>query len=128
MLERLAVPIVQAPMAGGPSTPELAAAYAAAVRDVGVDLGVVVVDHAAAWQAAGDGDEAPEGWLDDAFHPGARGQHELTLTLLDALGLRSAASEVCLGSTPLRPAPGLWPAVAGLRHGGLRAGSGSGQG
>ena len=28
MLERLAVPIVQAPLAGGPSTPELAAAVA----------------------------------------------------------------------------------------------------
>ena len=79
----------------GDRTPELAAAYAAAVRDVGADLGVLVVDHAAAWQAAGDGDKAPEGWLDDAVHPGARGHHELTLTLLDALGLRSAASEVC---------------------------------
>ncbi|MCU1536739.1 MAG: family lipolytic protein [Humibacillus sp.] len=79
----------------GDRTPELAAAYAAAVREVGADLGALVVDHAAAWQAAADGDVAPQGWLDDAFHPGARGHHELVRTLLTALDLFDPTSEVC---------------------------------
>ncbi len=78
--------------------PRLVALYAEAVREVARDLGVLVVDHAAAWDAAatesGD-DVAPAGWLDDTFHPGARGHHELTLTLLSTLGIADADSPVC---------------------------------
>ncbi len=79
----------------GERTPELAAAYAAAVREVGADLGALVVDHAAAWQAAAGDGAVPDGWLDDAFHPGARGHHELARTLLTALDLFDPSSEVC---------------------------------
>ena len=78
--------------------PRLIALYAEAVRDVARDLGVLVVDHAAAWEAAASDageDVAPAGWLDDTFHPGARGHHELTLTLLSTIGIADPASEVC---------------------------------
>ena len=59
---------------------------------------VLVVDHAGAWTsaAAESGDDfAPAGWLDDTFHPGARGHHELTLTLLSAIGIADPDSDVC---------------------------------
>ena len=79
-------------------SPELAESYAEAVRRVGSDLGALVVDHAAAWRAAAarqGAAAAPAGWLDDAFHPSARGHHELALTLFAALGIADAASDVC---------------------------------
>ena len=82
----------------GQRNPRLLALYAQAVREVADDLGVLLVDHAAAWQAAAAGagaEVAPSGWLDDAFHPGARGHHEMTLTLLAALGVRDPDSAVC---------------------------------
>jgi acyl-CoA thioesterase I len=84
--------------AEGDRSPELAASYAESVRQVGGDLGVLVVDHAATWSEAaarGGTQIAPDGWLDDAFHPGARGHHELALTLFAALGIADRASEVC---------------------------------
>jgi len=59
---------------------------------------VLVVDHAAAWReaAAREGaSTAPDGWLDDSFHPGARGHLELALTLFAALGITDPASDVC---------------------------------
>ncbi|HSU74455.1 MAG TPA: SGNH/GDSL hydrolase family protein [Terrabacter sp.] len=85
----------------GERNPRLLALYAQAVREVADDLGVLVVDHAAAWESAaadaadGGTDVAPSGWLDDAFHPGARGHHEMALTLLAALGVLDPASAVC---------------------------------
>ncbi|MER7071468.1 SGNH/GDSL hydrolase family protein [Terrabacter sp. NPDC000476] len=85
-------------LAEGARTPELIALYAEAVREVARDLGVLVVDHAAAWAAAAaehDVEVAPDGWLSDTFHPGARGHHEMALTLLDALGLAADDSAVC---------------------------------
>jgi acyl-CoA thioesterase I len=84
--------------AEGDRSPELAAAYAEAVRQVGDELGVLVVDHAVAWREAAareDAGPAPQGWLDDAFHPGAQGHHELALTLFAALGIADASSDVC---------------------------------
>ncbi|NUS41010.1 MAG: SGNH/GDSL hydrolase family protein, partial [Terrabacter sp.] len=82
----------------GGRTPRLLALYADAVREVARDLGVLVVDHAEAWREAADSagdDVAPAGWLDDSFHPGARGHHELTLTLLSTLGIADPDSAVC---------------------------------
>ncbi|MEW1953971.1 SGNH/GDSL hydrolase family protein [Terrabacter sp. NPDC080008] len=82
----------------GQRNPHLLGLYAQAVREVADDLGVLLVDHLAAWQAAATdarAQHAPEGWLDDAFHPGARGHHEMVLTLLAAVGLLDPASAVC---------------------------------
>ena len=82
----------------GDRRPDLIALYAEAVREVAAELGVLVVDHAGHWaQAAAEAGAAvaPEGWLDDTFHPGARGHHEMTLTLLRALGIDDASSQVC---------------------------------
>ena len=79
----------------GGRTPGLMALYAEAVREVARDLGVLVVDHAAAWQEAAAGGVAPAGWLDDSFHPGPRGHHEMTLTLLSTLGIADESSAVC---------------------------------
>lgn len=93
-----AMVVLQTPppvQAEGDRSPELAESYAEVVRQVGDDLGVLVVDHAAAWQEAADGDAAPVGWLDDSFHPGPRGHHELTLTLLSTLGIADGSSAVC---------------------------------
>lgn len=92
--------ILQTPppvLADGPRTPELMTHYAATVRDVAEARGVVLVDHAAAWSRAAKevGDEvAPRGWLDDSFHPGARGHQVMARTLLEALGLDDTASVV----------------------------------
>ena len=82
----------------GGRRPELMALYADAVREVASDLGVLVVDHAAHWAQAARAAEArvaPDGWLDDTFHPGARGQHEMALTLLRTVGIDDASSAVC---------------------------------
>ena len=62
------------------------------------DLGVLVVDHAAAWARGRGGsrrDVAADGWLDDAFHPSARGHHELALTLFATSGSPTPSSDVC---------------------------------
>ena len=91
--------VLQAPppvLADGDRGPELIGLYGQAVRQVGSDLGVLVVDHAAHWTAAAqDGQVVPDGWLDDTFHPNARGHHELARTLLGALGIEDSASAVC---------------------------------
>ncbi|HKX68683.1 MAG TPA: SGNH/GDSL hydrolase family protein [Intrasporangium sp.] len=81
----------------GARNPDLMAQYAATVRDVAEGLGVVLVDHAGVWsraaKEAGD-DIAPDGWLDDAVHPGPRGHHAMVRTLLEALDLADPASAV----------------------------------
>lgn len=82
-------------VADGGRTPARLAEYVEQVRAVAAGLGVVLVDHAAHWVAAADGDGVPEGWLDDAFHPSATGHHELALTLLRALGIDDDESAVC---------------------------------
>lgn len=85
-------------LAEGTRTPELMAAYAAAVRSVADEVGAVVVDHAAAWAdaaAALDAEVAPGGWLDDSFHPGARGHRAMAVTLLETCGIASSDSAVC---------------------------------
>ena len=73
------------------------AQYAATVRDVAEGLGVVLVDHADAWsrvaKEAGD-DIAPDGWLDDAVHPGPRGHRAMVRTLLEVLDLADPTSAV----------------------------------
>jgi acyl-CoA thioesterase I len=82
----------------GDRRPELITLYADAVRDVANGLGVLIVDHERHWAeaAAAEGAQvAPEGWLDDTFHPGARGHLELTRTLLRTLGIEDAGSAVC---------------------------------
>lgn len=81
--------------AEGDRTPERLAEYAAAVREVADELGVVLVDHAAHWAAAWPGGAAPDAWLDDPFHPNARGHLELARTVLRTLGVDDAASAVC---------------------------------
>lgn len=78
-------------------TPELMSRYAAAVREVGERLGVPLVDHAAAWAAAAEeqgAEIAPEGWLDDSFHPGPLGHRAMVRTLLEALDLADPTSAV----------------------------------
>ncbi|GAB3080696.1 SGNH/GDSL hydrolase family protein [Intrasporangium mesophilum] len=83
-------------LAEGDRRPELITLYADAVRQVGTDLGVLVVDHVAHWAAAVQpGKVAPDGWLDDSFHPSAQGHHELARTLLAALGIEDSASAMC---------------------------------
>jgi lysophospholipase L1-like esterase len=84
-------------LAEGGRTPELLALYVAAVREVAEALGVVLIDHAAAWARSAEergADVAPDGWLDDAFHPGHLGHQAMLRTLLDELGLADEASPV----------------------------------
>ncbi|ADU48995.1 SGNH/GDSL hydrolase family protein [Intrasporangium calvum] len=93
----------------GARTPELMGRYAAAVREVAETLGVVLVDHAAAWERAArevGSDVAPDGWLDDSCHPGARGHQAMIRTLLATLDLDDPSSPVCsLAATPAVAAP-----------------------
>lgn len=84
-------------LADGPRTPELMARYAAAVREVAEALGVVLVDHAAAWERSArrvGAEVAPSGWLDDAFHPSPRGHQALVRTLLETLDIDDPGSPV----------------------------------
>lgn len=84
-------------------TPELMAGYAAAVREVAESLGVVLVDHAAAWERAATAagvEVAPADWLDDAVHPSARGHQVMARTLLQALGIDAAGSQVADSADP----------------------------
>lgn len=97
--------------AEGERTPQNLAQYVDAVRSLATDLGVVLVDHAAHWSAddaerteraetaAGAGAGAVAGpadsWLDDAFHPNARGHLEMARTIFRTLGIDADDSAVC---------------------------------
>ncbi len=82
--------------AAGTRTPEQLEAYAAQVRTVAADLGVVLVDHTARWARASGPDEvAPDGWLDDDVHPSADGHVALVRELFRTLGIDDPASAVC---------------------------------
>ncbi len=82
--------------AAGARTPEQLEAYAAQVRTVAADLGVVLVDHAAHWATtAGPGAVAPTDWLDDDVHPGATGHVALARQLCRVLLIDDPASAVC---------------------------------
>ncbi|MEO7752550.1 MAG: SGNH/GDSL hydrolase family protein [Terracoccus sp.] len=82
--------------AAGSRTPEQLEAYAAQVRTVAADLGVVLVDHTARWaRSAGPDDVAPDGWLDDDVHPSADGHVALALELFRTLGIDDPTSAVC---------------------------------
>lgn len=70
-------------------------AYADEVRSLAAERGVPLVDHAAVWRRADAAGPAPAGWLDDAVHPNARGQHELALALFERLGVFDPGSAVC---------------------------------
>lgn len=80
--------------------PSTLASYVAVIREVAAELGVVLVDHAAHWAASGRegstaGGGVRGGWLDDPFHPSARGQHELALAIFRRLGVDDPTSPVC---------------------------------
>jgi lysophospholipase L1-like esterase len=93
-----AIVVLQTPpgiVAEGGRTPSRLADYVAQVRSVAADLGVLVVDHAAHWEQAGDGTSPPAGWLDDAVHPSAMGHHEMARTLFRAIGIDDDTSPVC---------------------------------
>jgi lysophospholipase L1-like esterase len=70
-------------------------AYADQVRAVADELGVLLVDHALAWSTAAGSSPAPVGWLDDEAHPGPVGHQRMALTILEALGVADADSDVC---------------------------------
>jgi lysophospholipase L1-like esterase len=99
-----ATTVLQVPppvLAGGGRDPEVLSAYADQVRAVSDELGVLLVDHAAAWSAAGSG-PVPPGWLDDEAHPGPDGHRRMALALLEALGMADPGSPVCaLGADQL---------------------------
>lgn len=67
--------------------PEVLVRYAAEVRDLARDLGVVLVDHHTRWSEACD-----DGWFDDPCHPGAVGHVELARTLFEAVGVADESS------------------------------------
>lgn len=95
-----AIVVLQTPPpveAGSDRDPADVSAYAGQVRSVAEELGVTLIDHAAAWSAAGHGAAGgvPPGWLDDPAHPGPLGQHHLALTLFEALGIAGEESAVC---------------------------------
>ncbi len=94
-------------LAAGTRTPEQLEAYAAQVRTVAADLGVVLVDHTAHWSAAaGAGEVAPTDWLDDDVHPGAAGHLALARELFRVLGIDDRTSAVCaLEMAEAVPAP-----------------------
>lgn len=92
-----ATTVLQVPppvLAGGEPDPEVLADYAEEVRAVSRDLGALLVDHAAAWSAAGAG-AVPQGWLDDEVHPGPVGHQRMALRIFETLGVTDPDSSVC---------------------------------
>jgi len=59
-------------------------AYAQAARDVARDKKATLVDIFADWMERGDG-SAPVAWMNDAFHPNARGHREIARALIELL-------------------------------------------
>jgi lysophospholipase L1-like esterase len=93
-----ATTVLQVPppvLPGGERDPEVLSAYADQVRAVADELGVLLVDHALAWSTAAGSSPAPVGWLDDEAHPGPVGHQRMALTILEALGVADADSDVC---------------------------------
>lgn len=91
-----ATTVLQVPppvLAGGDRDPEVLSAYADQVRAVSGERGVLLVDHAAAWSAAGAG-TTPAGWLDDEAHPGPVGHQRMALTIFETLGVADPDSSV----------------------------------
>ncbi len=90
----------------GRALPELAESYAAggARRSVTISASSssTTPPPGAGGRARGCG-RAPDGWLDDAFHPSARGHHELALTLFDGLGIADAVERGVLRSSSTSP-------------------------
>ncbi len=70
------------PTVAGSEGHEVIARYAAEVRDLARDLGVILVDHQARWS-----ESANDTWFDDASHPGAAGHVELARTLFETVGV-----------------------------------------
>ncbi|MDN5790785.1 MAG: SGNH/GDSL hydrolase family protein [Micrococcales bacterium] len=73
--------------AGGPRDPQVLARYAAEVRDLAHDLGVVLVDHQARWSEACD-----DAWFDDPSHPSAVGHIEMARTVFEVAGVADESS------------------------------------
>lgn len=80
--------VLHTPSLSDPDLPghEALAAYADAVREVATATGAILVDHARHWHAR-FGPTRPLAWLDDPFHPNARGHREMAGLTLAALGL-----------------------------------------
>jgi lysophospholipase L1-like esterase len=62
------------------------AAYAQAVRDLGGELGLQVVDHQARWSRHFDGGP-PHEWVDDGVHPNAEGHRQMADEFFQTVGL-----------------------------------------
>lgn len=74
-------------------------AYVAATREVSAELGTILVDHHAAWQAAPDGSWFH--WLGHGCHPNAAGHRALHRELCSTLGLWDPGeSRTCRLSIP----------------------------
>lgn len=84
---------------GAGPDPDVVAAYAAEVRSLAADLGVVLVDHHARWAAADD-----EPWFGDPLHPNGTGHLELAGALFERLGIAGEDSQVCALRLDAQPA------------------------
>lgn len=83
-----AVLVLHTPSLADPAVPghEALPDYAHVVRDVTDDMGAILVDHAGHWDRR-FGAVRPLEWLDDPFHPNARGHAQMAALTLDALRL-----------------------------------------
>lgn len=101
--ETEALVVVQTPNGTLPTAPEHVVAhlpaYADAVRQVAADTGAVLVDHARAWEAAGE--DSTFHWLGHGCHPNAYGHRAMARTFLEAFGMWDpSASRTCRLTIP----------------------------
>lgn len=95
-----ATPVLQTPppvQQGEGRDPAVLAAYAAAVRELASDRGVLVVDHFERWD-----EQAPDDLMSDSFHPNARGHERLYSALADAVGVDARDSRIAKAASGIR--------------------------
>jgi lysophospholipase L1-like esterase len=77
-----------------PTRQDYIACYVQAVREIAQEIGAVLVDHFANWEAASKR-EVMVYWQSDAFHPNEYGHRAMAHSLFRELGIFDSQSAVC---------------------------------
>jgi lysophospholipase L1-like esterase len=97
-----ALVVVQTPNGSLPTAPEHVlehvGAYADEIRAVAADVGAVLVDHLAVWEATPS--DTTNHWVGHGCHPNAYGHRAMARTLMETFGIWDTAGRVCRLTLP----------------------------